>query len=62
MFAVCIGRYIQKREEKFSWMEMGIVVKICVPIQPNSKKKISSRIKRFFLQVLDQKTKKHGSK
>ncbi len=33
MFVVCIDWYIQKREEKFRWMEMGIVVKIHVPIQ-----------------------------
>jgi hypothetical protein len=33
MFVVCIDLNIQKREEKFRWMEMGIVVKIHVPIQ-----------------------------
>ncbi len=31
-FIVCISWYIQKKKNKFGWMEMGIVVKIQVPI------------------------------
>ncbi len=40
----CMCQVIHTKEEKFSWMEMGIVVKIHVPIQAVP----------FIISVLDE--------